>query len=1061
MKVTIDPIGGKSMKRIFSIMMIVLTISALVLGAEYANQPRALEKAAMTSDAWMNANRMNGVFRNNGTWFYDNVLGDWGLEWPKGSGLSPIFGAGQYIGAKIDGEIRVAGVQHSATEFQPGLILQTDVADNKGDAKYRWYELRPNGVGDWATWPTDQGAPVDATGNPLLIGDQTIYSVWNDLANHAEYGTNKLNAEVHQMAWAFDRANVMGDMIFVKWTLVNKSGKNWEDTYFVIWSDPDLGNAGDDQVGCDTTLGLGYCWNATDNDQNYGGAPPAVGIDFFQGPIVDGAATDTVTLPDGSEFPGKKMLKMTSFIYYNNDDSPQGNPSSGMDVYNFMSGFWRDGSPITEGGVGTDPANPPTKFMFSGDPETSSGWLDSNPADRRFFMTTGPFTMEPWVDSDGDGVAEFGEPGVQEIVAGCLIARGSNNLNSVTYLKAVDEIAQIAYEINFELPPAPKTPIVSVSELLNEVVLTWDERSEYNDDGSAYEQEDLVANGLVGQKMVVGSEYKEVTDGTFNFTGYTVYQYSDASGADPVEYAKFGVDDIEDAEPYTGPRHIRLLINKNPKVANVGEPLVNGKTYYFGVQARSYCEFAIPQDFPSSVIVLSVTPQNHPGERYSAETDSSLAVKYAPINPNAPAGDGSCEVTVVDPSKTTGKYYRVGFNADATWNLVASATDSNVVTAIDTVLKNQPNQTGNDAYNVADGILVKVIGPDPGIKRIAELDPVTEEIYDANVFGSLPNYSRSQGWPVYVIADDGYLDLSRIDRFGLMTPKDYDIIFTDTDSTLLWDYLSDGVLKDTLTGTPSYGPFTVWKIDLDGTRTRLPVCVYDLDGDGTWSRSEEAAVYGPAFDLLYVYDNAAYNPADVATYISTDDGTVAPGFGPWGATYPSINRFNINMYIDVDGYAQAGDLDADGYFYGPPHAGVHIRIFTNKPNTPNDQFIFKAPDAKSMDLADKKTDLKKINVVPNPYYGYHSGEMNIFERWVRFTNLPEKCTVKIFDLSGRLVRELDKNDATTTFLDWDLKNHYGLPIASSVYVYHVDVPGVGEKIGKVAIFTPNERLDTY
>jgi len=1043
------------MKKILSIFMIILTVSTLVIGAEDIYKTRALEKAAMTSDIWVNANRMNGVFRNNGTWFFDNILSDWGLEWPKGSGLSPIFGAGQYIGAKIDGDIRVAGVQHSATEFQPGLILATDVADNKADPKYRWYELRSGGVGDWTTWPTDQGAPLDKNGNPMLIGDQTIYSVWNDLAPHSEYGTNKLNAEAHQMAWAFDRANVMGDMIFIKWTLVNKSGKDWEDTYFVIWTDPDLGNAGDDQVGCDSTLGLGYCYNATDNDQVYGAAPPAVGIDFFQGPIVSSDnPLDTVKLPDGSVFPGKKMLKMTSFIYYNNDDSNQGNPSSGMDVYNYMSGFWRNGTPITEGGVGT-------KFMFSGDPETGTGWLDSNPADRRFFMTTGPFTMEPWVDSDGDGIAEFGEPGVQEIVAGCLVARGSNNLNSVTYLKAVDEIAQLAYDNNFQLPPPPKTPVVTVSELPNEVILSWDERSEYNDDGTPYEQEDLVANGLIGQKMVVGNEYKEVTDGTYNFTGYTVYQYSDPSGADAVEYAKFGLDKVENAESYTGPRHIRLMVNKNPKVGNVGDPLVNGKEYYFGVQARSYCEFAIPQEFPSSINISTVIPQHQPGVRYSAKTDSSIAVKSVPINPSIPSGDGSCVVTVIDPSRTTGKYYRVSFNEDNTWNLLSSATDSNVVTAIDTVLKNQPNQTGNDAYNVIDGLLVKVIRPEPGIKRIAELDPTTQEVFDPNIWGSLPNYSISQQWPVYIVTENVGLDLKRVDRFGIMSPKDYDIIFTDNDNTLLWDYKTDKVLMDTLTGNPSFGPFTVWRIDLDGTRTRLPVCVSDMDGDGTWNRSWTGPYGTGAFDVLYIYDNAAYDPEEVSTYISTNDGRVEPGYGPWGEVYPAINRFVINMYIDVGEYAQPGELDDDGVFYGPPHAGVHIRIFTNKPNTPNDQFIFKAPDAANVETAYLKEDLKKINVFPNPYYGYHSGEMNIFERWVRFTFLPEKCTIKIFDLSGHLVRELEKNDATTPFMDWDLKNHYGLPVASSVYIYHVEVPGVGEKVGKLAVFTPNERLDTY
>jgi hypothetical protein len=142
--------------------------------------------------------------------------------------------------------------------------------------------------------------------------------------------------------------------------------------------------------------------------------------------------------------------------------------------------------------------------MLTGDPESGTGWLDQSSSDRRFMMTTGPFVMPKWVDSNGDNIPQRGEPGVQEIVAGCVIGRGSNNLNSVTYLKAVDEIAQVAYDMNFALPPAPREPVVTATELPNEVLLIWDERSEYNKDGSLYSATDVTANGLIGQKMVVG-----------------------------------------------------------------------------------------------------------------------------------------------------------------------------------------------------------------------------------------------------------------------------------------------------------------------------------------------------------------------------------------------------------------------------------------------------------------------------------------------------------------------------------------------------------------------------
>ena len=105
-------------------------------------------------------------------------------------------------------------------------------------------------------------------------------------------------------------------------------------------------------------------------------------------------------------------------------------------------------------------------------------------------------------------------------------------------------------------------------------------------------------------------------------------------------------------------------------------------------------------------------------------------------------------------------------------------------------------------------------------------------------------------------------------------------------------------------------------------------------------------------------------------------------------------------------------------------------------------------------------DIKKINVVPNPYYGYHSGELNIFDRWVQFTYLPPTATIRIYDLAGQLIRKLEKDDASTTFLQWDLSNAYELPVASGVYVYVVDTD-YGQKIGKMAVFTPNERVDVW
>ena len=91
--------------------------------------------------------------------------------------------------------------------------------------------------------------------------------------------------------------------------------------------------------------------------------------------------------------------------------------------------------------------------------------------------------------------------------------------------------------------------------------------------------------------------------------------------------------------------------------------------------------------------------------------------------------------------------------------------------------------------------------------------------------------------------------------------------------------------------------------------------------------------------------------------------------------------------------------------------------------------------------------LEEISVVPNPYYAYSQYETNKLDNRVKIVNLPEVCTVRIYNLSGTLIRTYDKADPLTT-IDWDLKNEANVPIAGGVYIIHVDVPGVGQAIRK-------------
>lgn len=101
---------------------------------------------------------------------------------------------------------------------------------------------------------------------------------------------------------------------------------------------------------------------------------------------------------------------------------------------------------------------------------------------------------------------------------------------------------------------------------------------------------------------------------------------------------------------------------------------------------------------------------------------------------------------------------------------------------------------------------------------------------------------------------------------------------------------------------------------------------------------------------------------------------------------------------------------------------------------------------KLSDTSNRNRLLDKINAVPNPYYGYSGYEANRFDTKVRIVNLPAQVTIHIYSLDGSLVRTITKNDPNTSYVDWDIRNTAGLPVASGMYLMHVNATGIGEKI---------------
>jgi hypothetical protein len=135
-----------------------------------------------------------------------------------------------------------------------------------------------------------------------------------------------------------------------------------------------------------------------------------------------------------------------------------------------------------------------------------------------------------------------------------------------------------------------------------------------------------------------------------------------------------------------------------------------------------------------------------------------------------------------------------------------------------------------------------------------------------------------------------------------------------------------------------------------------------------------------------------------------------------------------------------------------------MRISSWRPLTTADVYSAVAvqPDRENFAVASETMD--KISVFPNPYFGANAIERDKYQRFMRFTNMPTQATVRIFSLAGVYIQRLEKNDETQ-FLDWDLRNKDGLPVASGVYIAHIEMPNVGDTILKLAVILETQYID--
>jgi hypothetical protein len=448
-----------------------------------------------------------------------------------GSGPTEVIS--EWPGNGIDGGT-FAGYDSEIAPFVDGNgngIYEPDLRDDNGLAiEYPAYDI----TGDLG---------CDAR----LFGDQTLWWVFNDNGNiHTETGGFPLGMEIRAQAFEFATNNALNNMTFYNYELINRSTFTVNETYFGVWTDPDIGNYADDYAGCDVGRGLGYVYNGDEDDETtfgYGLNPPAIGVDFFEGPFRDPNGIDDTSdfcvdaraasgLGFGDGIIDNERLGMARFIYYTSTGPNYANdPDNGQHVYNYLRGIWKDGTDMIYGGNGYGagrkysymfPGNSDPRglgYMITGESQTcqpENQPLDSwsidqfgsvPPSDFRILQSAGPFTLAPGA--------------FNKITFGVVWARATSGgrLASVAAVRRIDDDAQALFDNCFRIINGPDAPLTKVIELDREIVLVFENTN--NDKIEKY----------VDQTAIPG-----FGDIQYKFQGYQIFQLK-SSTVQPGEVA--------------------------------------------------------------------------------------------------------------------------------------------------------------------------------------------------------------------------------------------------------------------------------------------------------------------------------------------------------------------------------------------------------------------------------------------------------------------------------------------------------------------------------------------
>lgn len=957
------------------------------------------------------------------------------------------------------------GVLQTQEDFNKDGLLDNSLLNSVGwyaisHRKETWPEYWPQGSypGDTrlagvdkpdiraGKWNGEYGAYIRADQESYYVmddreNDEFEYFPFSDPATRKAWPNGKrglgLKVAVRNYQWS---ARLAEDILISIYDITNE-GKDLDKSVVGMYVDPDLGGSlGGDDAAFDEKDDITYSWTKTGLSSN--GLPIGYfGFAFLESPglATDGVDNDSDGLVDESQNNNKD--DDNDWVRWNDQnangtwDNEDKNFNGTLDFDEDLNSNGRlDYEPLNDD-IGSDGIGPDQEDYFGPDPDGTEAngksdlgepnfeFTDNDESDQvgltSFYLRDVDNTMandeQYWNLEITPGVFNV-RPGYQRDIAwsygsGYVKFSGQEKTHkyAIAFLFGNDEpdilrnkkTMQVIYDEDYNFTKAPRKPQLTAIGGNKKVYLQWDDRAEKSKDP------------IYGNDFEAYYIYKS-TDPTFG----DIKTITDAFG-NPFLFKPLAIYDIKNGLTGIHPVRIGSELGTSSDLGvsyNMGNDsgikhffedsdVVNGRTYYYAVVSvdRGYHSSFYPK-YTDREGLLSISP-----------TECTSIIQTDLL--------GRAIQTDVNTAVVVPFEYSAGWNEPKVSGNIVHAT-GNGTGSIDVEVVNPLQVVPNNKY------------------KVKFLDDGSHEAYSTKYTG--------------VTSSVAVVDVTNNVTLGALTNL--------SDATAKEEFVNHGI-----------------RIKITNETTKIDTAYWKTGNSNLVLKSTTVEDFGKVIPRDYEIRIVAKGAAS-----AVNNNNLPTNFEVWDVTNPDSSfkvryRYvNTNEQADLVGVLSDGDkIQLVSDFSTTtrlwifqvnfpstltteqkvnPNVGDIITIKTKKSFDRNDTFEF-AMIGNDTNNEKLKSDLDNIYTVPDPYVAVSTLERKVIndtegrgDRRIDFVNLPNSCKISIFTVSGQLVRNIDhQTTSNKSRAIWDLRTNDGLEISHGVYLWVVEVPGVGKKLGRLAV----------